>query len=250
MLHEIECAPRSRVHLGPALRPTMTITLAGSALEIGDRTSAHRISTCSFEPAAHARLIHIPDGGWRAAIVGLGEPWALDPVRDLNLRAPCSSNSGWVYRLSGRLERELLHADFASSVAIAGILVQMLSELARTADGARERRPRWLEGLRMHLEQDFRSPVRLQELARGANVHPAHLSKAFLRAFGCTVGEFIREQRVEYARRQLETTALTLSEIAVAAGFADQSHFAKTFKRLIGLSPSDYRTATGERYGP
>src|SRR5215469_11352893 len=175
VLHEIECAARSRVHLAPSLRPTVTITFDGSALAIDDRTSTHRISTCSFEPAARARLIHIPDEGWRAAIVGLGEPWALDPVRDLNLRAPCGSNSGWAYRLSGRLERELSHADFASTVAIAGILVQILSELARSVVGARERRPRWLEGLRAHLEQDFRSPVRLQDLASGANVHPAHL---------------------------------------------------------------------------
>lgn len=95
--------------------------------------------------------------------------------------------------------------------------------------------------MRAFIDANYRAALTLTELARAARVHPAHLSKTFSRTFGCTIGEYVRGRRIDFARRQMETSGLTLSEIAIAAGFADQSHFTKTFKRMVGKSPSEYR---------
>jgi AraC family transcriptional regulator len=72
-------------------------------------------------------------------------------------------------------------------------------------------------------------------------VHPDHLVHAFRRQYHCTVGEYVRQLRIEFACRQITSSDMPLAEIAVEAGFADQSHFTKTFKRLVGMTPSEFQ---------
>jgi AraC family transcriptional regulator len=72
-------------------------------------------------------------------------------------------------------------------------------------------------------------------------VHPVHLAQAFRKFYHCTIGDHVRSLRIDFACRQLTMTKLPLSEIALLAGFADQSHFTRTFKEALGLPPSQYR---------
>jgi AraC family transcriptional regulator len=58
---------------------------------------------------------------------------------------------------------------------------------------------------------------------------------------GCTVGDYIREVRVAFARRQLTTTDLPISGIALSCGFFDQSQLTRAFKRVTGRTPAAYR---------
>jgi AraC family transcriptional regulator len=78
-------------------------------------------------------------------------------------------------------------------------------------------------------------------LAQSVGVHPVTLARAFRQAFGCTVGEYVRHLRIERAAHQLAGTELSLAEIALAAGFSDQSHFSNLFRHHTGLSPSKFR---------
>jgi AraC family transcriptional regulator len=243
-LHEFDYAPGVRVRRGPAAQPSLTITLAGCAMESDSAgVVPRRLMTCAFAPASSTSVAHVSEEGWRVLVVGLGDAWALDAVRHLDLRTPCSCSGGWTYKLCERLYHEFGSGDQAAAVAIEGLVVQIAAEVARAASSKRERRPAWLDAVRSFIDANFRAQLRLPELARDARVHPAHLSKTFTRVFGCTIGEYVRGRRVDFARRQIETSALTLSEIAIAAGFADQSHFTKTFKRVVGTSPSEYRHA-------
>jgi AraC family transcriptional regulator len=82
----------------------------------------------------------------------------------------------------------------------------------------------------------------LQELASDAEVHPVHLAATFRRFFGTTVAAYIRQLRIEYACRELARPDAPLAEIALAAGFADQSHFGRTFKRVMRVTPAEYRS--------
>jgi len=242
---EFDYSPGVRVHRGPASHPTLTITLAGCAMESdAGGISARRRMSCTFAPASQTSIAHVSDDGWRILVVALCEPWALDAVRHLDSRTSSSSGGGWTHKLCERLALEFAASDSAAGVAIEGLIVQMTAEILRSQRGARERRPQWLDAVRAIIDVRFRTSIKLLELAKAAGVHPAHLSKTFTRAFGCTIGEYVRDRRVEFARIQMESPALTLSEIAFAAGFADQSHFSKTFKRVVGTSPSEYRQAT------
>jgi AraC family transcriptional regulator len=79
------------------------------------------------------------------------------------------------------------------------------------------------------------------EIARAAGVHPVYLARTFREHHGMTIGEYVRKLRIEHACRLISTTGAPLSEIALAAGFCDQSHFSRTFKRVTGSSPAEYR---------
>jgi AraC family transcriptional regulator len=67
------------------------------------------------------------------------------------------------------------------------------------------------------------------------------LSREFRRYYSCTVGEYVRHLRIEYACRLLSASNASLAEIALAAGFFDQSHFARNFKWQTGMTPHEYR---------
>ena len=70
-----------------------------------------------------------------------------------------------------------------------------------------------------------------------------HLARAFRKHFGCTPGEYVRHLRIEFASRELSKSDTPLVEIALAAGFAHQSHFSRIFKRQTGMTPSAFRAA-------
>jgi AraC family transcriptional regulator len=108
-------------------------------------------------------------------------------------------------------------------------------------------RPAWLARTLAALRDRYRETVRLAELARDAGVHPVHLAQVFRKARGCTVGEFVRRLRVEHACRELVSGCQTLSQIALAAGFADQSHLSRCFRRVMRRSPGQYRRLASRR---
>jgi AraC family transcriptional regulator len=74
-------------------------------------------------------------------------------------------------------------------------------------------------------------------------VHPVYLASEFRKHFGCTIGEYVRKLRVEFACRRISESDSPLSDIAIAAGFSHQSHFSRTFKAVTGMTPAGYRTA-------
>jgi len=106
--------------------------------------------------------------------------------------------------------------------------------------------PQWLERVRSILEQRFAEPYKLSEIAAEVGVHPVHLAREFRKHYGTSVGEYLRRVRIEYACRELMDSNVAVTNIAFAAGFADQSHFSRTFKRLCGTTPGRYR-ASGVR---
>jgi AraC family transcriptional regulator len=117
----------------------------------------------------------------------------------------------------------------------------LLGLCARAAQEVLPGVPRWLQAVRDRLADGCLDPPSLAELAAGASVHPNHLAAAFRRHFGDTVGGFVRRRRVELACRMLTATRTPLAEVALRTGFADQSHFTRTFRRLVGVTPAAYR---------
>jgi AraC family transcriptional regulator len=89
----------------------------------------------------------------------------------------------------------------------------------------------------MSLEPD------LAALAAVAGRHPAHVMRAFRQHVGVTVGEYVRARLIARAGEALRQSDKTLSEVAVAFSFADQSHFSRTFKRFMNMTPDAYRKA-------
>ena len=80
-------------------------------------------------------------------------------------------------------------------------------------------------------------------VAAAVGVHPFHLSRVFKRFRRMTVGEYLNALRIERACRELERPASSISDVALSAGFSDQSHFTRAFKRATGTTPGAFRRA-------
>lgn len=158
---------------------------------------------------------------------------------------PAAVQGGSAGSLALRLYREFRQRDQWSSLAIEGLTLEILAELSR--DIARSGGRRWLESAREILEANFIEPPTLDELAGQVGVHPVHLAREFRRQYNCTIGDFCRRLRIESAGRRIAETDLPISQIALALGFYDQSHFTNTFRRYTGMTPAVYRAQFAAR---
>jgi AraC family transcriptional regulator len=193
-----------------------------------------------------------PPGEPHAEQFGDREVWSFNielpaagPAGGPPLDRPFDARGGPLVGLAVRLYQEFAESDAASRLIIEGLSLELLGHGARAARPADSAAPAWLRRVRDRLAEDCTAPPGLAELAGAAGVHPGHLAAAFRRHFGCTAGEFARRSRVALACRQLAATDRPLAEISLAAGFADQSHLTRTFRRLLGVTPAVYRRAAG-----
>jgi AraC family transcriptional regulator len=146
---------------------------------------------------------------------------------------------------ASRITHELRKTDAWSSLAIEGLALELVAHTGRCNEGSAPHgptAPRWLAHVRERLTSGPKPPT-IAELAAMAQVHPVYLGRVFRRHFGMSIGAFARRTRLEWAAAQLSTTAEPLSRISFCAGFADQSHFTREFRRFSGVTPRQYRLA-------
>ncbi len=128
-----------------------------------------------------------------------------------------------------------------------GLVLELLALAARRqntdAIGAERRSPRWLGQARALLHDRYRENLRLADVADAIGVHPAHLARAFRLRYGTPLGTYARGLRLTWAAGRLADSDDAIAQIALEAGFFDQSHFTRTFKRHFGLTPLAYRRA-------
>lgn len=101
--------------------------------------------------------------------------------------------------------------------------------------------PRVLRRIREYINGNIDQRISVELLAGIANLSVCYFVRAFKQSMGITPHDYLIRQRVERTKELLFGTDMPLSEIALAAGFADQSHFARRFRQHVGVSPRDYR---------
>lgn len=170
-------------------------------------------------------------------------PAKLGDLRSLlALDKPIFVHGGPAAWLTLRMYRAALQTDTASSLAIEGLGLEILRELAAAKrDPIEKNPPRWLEHARDILHAHFAENLTHAQIAGRVGVHPVHLATVFRRIFQCTIGEYVRRLRIEHAADQISSSRGSLGEIAWAAGFSDQSHFSKVFKSHTGMTPGRFR---------
>lgn len=170
----------------------------------------------------------------------LGDELAVDDV--LCLEDPAAS------LLVRRLYREFRATDAAAPLAIEALLLEIMAFAARrrsTGAACESRTPPWLRQARDLIHARFRENLGVTSVAEAVGVHPVHLARAFRQRYHSTLGDYVRRLRVEYAADRISAGAPSLAELAVEAGFADQSHFSRTFRGIMGMSPGEFRRASG-----
>lgn len=92
-----------------------------------------------------------------------------------------------------------------------------------------------------YIDTHFVDEITAEGLAALAKLSVPHFNRLFRKVLRLSPMEYVLSLRVQEAQRLLSTTQSSLSEIAAATGFYDQSHFTKRFRRVTGMTPSEYR---------
>lgn len=140
--------------------------------------------------------------------------------------------------LATRIRRELAEPDVFTPVAVEGLALELTALAGRNRETGAEN---WAERARALLLERFRECVRPSEVADELGVHRAHLARVFRARYGESLGEFTRRLRLQWAAQELAAADLPLAELAVEAGFCDQSHFTRAFGRQYGVTPARFR---------
>lgn len=93
------------------------------------------------------------------------------------------------------------------------------------------------------METSLNGEVRLADLAEACGLSVKHFARAFRVSCSVPPHRWLMQRRIERSQTMLLTTGRSLAEIAVACGFADQSHFTTTFRRHLGAAPGTWRRA-------
>jgi AraC family transcriptional regulator len=224
--------------------PTVCFVLEGAFTEIAAGTAV----TCSpatvkFMPGGERHWDRFDHGPARGLLVEVapGEVPALTPYAAV-LDRRIHYRGGELAELAFRLHRELWRMDETAPLAIEGLMLELLALASRRPDdAAAPRTAPWLLQARELIEAGLGGHLGVTGIAAAVGIHPVTLARAFRRCYGCTMGGYVRQRRIERAMEQLRNSRAPLAEIALTNGFADQSHFSNLFRRTVGLTPSQYR---------
>jgi len=257
-LDVLEASPTRGELFVPAVKEvTLALTLSnfsarwrGSQGFRSESISAGTVSICEFD---QTRNFEMRDGA-KLAIVALrneimeqaredsrhkqAELEANDVLQDVTLRR--------LMKLAVREKREGFPSGalFLDGVATA-LASYLVNHYSAASSGARNSTGgiapavlrRCIEFIEAHLERD----LGLNELAGEAGLSASHFTRSFRKSTGKTPYQFLLHRRVERARALMRDHRASLTEVALASGFADQHHLARVFRRITSLTPSSYR---------
>lgn len=92
-----------------------------------------------------------------------------------------------------------------------------------------------------YIRDNYRSELSMQDVARAMSYSEAYFCKLFKQCFGKNFTSYLTEYRVEEAKRLLEDPMVNIKEIGKAVGYGDSNYFTKVFRRVTGVSPTEYR---------
>ena len=189
----------------------------------------HRVAVGTHP--VRALVIDVPD----AMRERLREVGGREPAFLLRDRGPIA----W---LCSRVHAEVVTWSAGSPLIVEGLVLEILGAVAKIRGPAADTaEPRWLCRVEELLRARFDSTLTVASIAQLVGVHPVHLSRTWRRFRGCSIGTSVHRARIEEACRRIAAGGESLSDVALAVGFADQTHFSRVFKRVTGITPGAFR---------
>ena len=166
------------------------------------------------------------------------QKYNIDPSR---IKEQPLVNDAFQKLLLLRLAQEMREPDEFSEMSILGIA----SELSRAIIKAPKEKmiPSFLQKIKLYIDQNHFSNITLYQLHQITNISEEHICREFKNRFGITLGGYIRQKKIEKACQLLCRKSIPMEEVAFELGFTDAPHFSKTFKKVMGITPSVYRSS-------
>jgi AraC family transcriptional regulator len=229
-------------------RPTFAVMLNGAFdLKFTRHQYACTPTSVSVEPAGERHSNFVASAGAEVLVLQ-PDPAEVElwrPFDALFQQSSCTRHGG-IGGLAARIANEADRADAFSELAMEALALEMLVAAARVERRETDSAPRWLVRVQEILHEQPVASLRTVDIAAAVGVHPAQLARTFRRHFHVPIGTYARRRRLEWAARCLAATNEPIAGIAARAGFADQSHLTRAFKRYYGLTPDQHR----RRYRP
>jgi len=211
------------------------------AEKYGRRDVQFRPFTFSFRPAGVPHQDEIGPRGARMFGIEIERSWQRS-ISD------CSGTLAVAYDFEGGPALWLslkLYSETRTPLGRLDLQVESLvSELLGAVACKPERctvAPFWLRRIREKLRTQYRDRLTMDDLSREAGVHPVHVSRIFRRFSGMGIGEYVQRLRVREACESMLRRDVSLADISCGLGFADQSHFTRTFHSIAGTTPAAFR---------
>jgi AraC family transcriptional regulator len=221
----------------------IALTIEGFFTETVGR-KPYEVNPCSviFRPAGEKHSNRYGKTAAHCLIIEV-RPQRLSELRQVTeiLDRASYVEGGMISSLALRILREFRTLDAVGPLSIEALTLEMLVQATRLDVVQGHNPPRWLQQAREVIHEQFLESLSLSSVAELVGVHAAHLAKMFRKHYGCTLGDYVRRLRLDYASQLLARSERTLTTIALAAGFYDQSHFAHLFKLRFGVTPGVFR---------
>ncbi|MFQ4139070.1 helix-turn-helix transcriptional regulator [Nodosilinea sp. PGN35] len=202
---------------------------------------AHR---CSWDSEAQFMVLALEP----ALLQQVGQDW-VNPDRIQLLPQFMDTADSFIQSLVLALKAEVVSGGLGSSLLVDSLKTALVIHLLRDYCVTQPRLSSIAGGLsktkrkqvKEYVDANLHQELKLVELAAIAQISPAYFARLFKQSEGISPHQYILQRRVEQAQALLRHSELSLAEIAVRVGFCDQSHLTRCFKRLVGITPTQFR---------
>lgn len=144
-----------------------------------------------------------------------------------------------LHHILSKIYAEFRHSDSYSQISCELLIAELCDHMEKEKVYQFDKQPAWLHSL-VEIVHEHSEPLSLTSISSELGIHPGHLSRAIPKYFSTTLGDYIRQVKVKRAIDSMLSSKKTLSAITYDCGFSDQSHFSRTFRSYIGMTPKEF----------
>jgi two-component system response regulator YesN len=149
---------------------------------------------------------------------------------------------GMVYRFNSRSDYLGTLMDTDSYKEMKNWFIQKMAEAARhVAMKQQDKTQNAVEKAKVYIENNFKSDLSLDNLAKEIGLSPYYLSKLFKELEGTNYIDYLTGLRIKYAKKELAESEKSIKEICCDAGYSDPNYFSRIFKKWTGITPTEFR---------
>lgn len=229
----------------------LVLVLSGSLKHrMCSRSTALGTSSVLYVPAGELHDTNFGSDGTSCFFIGIDDTWVkgrLDGLDSGSLPPAIMPEGGTLRPLVLKIYQEFVNPDSVSDLIVEGALLELIARWQRQGTGRNRKPPAWLESVRTILHDSFRESLSLNHLAAEVGIHPSHIAREFHNTYRLTIGEYIRQLRIAFVADQLCGPLIqgSLTQLALLAGFSSHAHMCSVFKRVLGMTPTEYKRVHG-----